>query len=244
MPKMIKKDEGIIISSYENDDTSLIINVLTNQEIMSLRVKGVKKTGSKTLKYTFPLTKISFNYSDGAYKTLTEAFIIDNYNKIKDDIDKYYYAEIILELLNYFKMSIDNYKTLYPFLNKLLDMLKDTNSPRSISYIFMIKFLYLLGLAPLFKNCAKCNKKIDYGYFSTNDAGLLCEEDAKKTYQILDLNNSLMIKKIYYTKINDMDEEFLKQINLDIIEDVMVKYYLKHAEFTSRVRKIKKIITD
>lgn len=237
--KKIEKSEGIIINSSDYGETAVIIRILTPDSVESVIVKGVRKAGSGTLKYTNLLTKLSYNRTQSKLPTLTEAVIIDNYNKIKDDFDRYYEAEIIMELLNNFYIDITDFKILYDFLNTLFDLLKTTSNPRSISLLFMVKFLYLLGVAPLFKSCPKCGKLINSGYFSVRNGGYLCKECYNKYSADLDLDLSILLQKMYVTKINNIDDKFLAEIDKDELENVLISYYCYHLEFNSKVRKIK-----
>ena len=241
--KEILKQTGIVIHNQKYKDTSSLISVLSKNELMTYQVKGVEKAGSGTLKFTQLLTKLSFNYANGSLRTLTDAYIDDNYSDIKLDLNKYNYALIIMEKLNNFYSAISEKELIYDFFNELIEMLKITNYPKEVALIFEVKLLYLLGVSPIFKTCVNCGRVFDIknGVFNFAQGGMICDNCKRRFVANLNGDESTILKKIYVTKIKDVDEEVLLEYSkYSKISEVVDEYYRFHLEFDSKVKKVMK----
>jgi DNA repair protein RecO (recombination protein O) len=198
----IIKNKGIVIKVQDYLENAVLATILTAKGKETLIIRGAKKVNSSTKRFAGVLTNLEFNHTEtNGLSTLTEALVLDNYTSIKDDLIKFNYAIVILEKLNFFSEQITDYETLYNFTSSILDVLKNTNYNNAVNLIFEIKLLYLLGVAPSFNKCPSCGAKAINGALDIRSGGFLCEKCHYLKEVSLNINDSLLFKKIYITKI-------------------------------------------
>lgn len=238
--RKIIKNKGIVIKVQDYLENAVLATILTAKGKETLIIRGAKKVNSSTKRFAGVLTKLEFNHTETkGISTLTEALVLDNYTSIKDDLIKFNYAIVILEKLNFFSEQITDYETLYNFTSSILDVLKNTNYNNAVNLIFEIKLLYLLGVAPSFNKCPSCGGKALNGALDIRSGGFLCEKCHYLKEVSLNINDSLLFKKIYITKINEINEDYLKEFNDHVnINKCINKYYEWHLDFKSRVKEI------
>lgn len=229
--------EGIILKKINYKESSKILYVYTSEGLLSLLVHGANKLSSPFLHTTDNLNLIKGFYSGKGLKTLTEGEIINDYASIKSDLNKVTYVSHIIELLASFAESEYDHLKLYQFVIRLLDKISETTTYIRYIYMFEIKFLYMLGLAPNFKHCVTCNR-VEHLKFSIISGGYCCEDhfpSGEKTYS----DDSIKIlSKLFYHDLNQpldlvINQEIGKEIRL-----ILDEYYLYHLGFQSKSRKI------
>ena len=77
-----KMSKALVIKKTDYQDTSVIINVINEEGIDSLIVKGAKRKNSMTLPLTEVLTLIDYEATSSKFKALKEGVVVDNYNSI------------------------------------------------------------------------------------------------------------------------------------------------------------------
>ena len=99
---MIKKVEGIIVSTVDYKENSKILNILTNEDSLI----GVFARGSKKLKSSISATSsvmtygvFHLNYRKESFPTLIEVDVIDSFHTIRKNFLKTNYAVFLLELV-------------------------------------------------------------------------------------------------------------------------------------------------
>ena len=233
----IIKNKGLIIKVQDYLENAVIATILCLNGKETLIIRGAKKLNTTTRRLANVLTLIEFNQTESkSISTLTEGVVIDNYTVIKDDLLRFNYALVILEKINFFMEQINDFNTLYTFTIDLLNKLKTSLYLNSLVLIFEIKFLYLLGVSPSFKVCPICGKTITNGAFDVKNGGLLCESCQYLKETNLNTKDSKLFKKIYVTKLNEVNEEFLMQFNNHLsINKCVNLYYEWHLDFKSKV---------
>lgn len=233
----IIKNKGLIIKVQDYSENAVLATILTSIGIETLIIRGAKKLNTTTRRLGNLLTLIEYNHTETkGISTLTEGVVLENYTLIKSDLIKYNYSLVILEKIVFFKEQITDYKTLYNFTIELLNRLKSTDYLNAIVLIFEIKILYLLGVAPSFNKCPICGKKAINAALDIKSGGFLCETCHYLKETSLNIDDSNLFKKIYTTKLNDIDDEFLKTINNhSSINKCIKSYYAWHLDFKSKV---------
>jgi DNA repair protein RecO (recombination protein O) len=242
--KKIIKNKGIVIKVQDYLENAVIATILTENGKQSYLIKGAKKINSGTKRFAALLTVLEFNATESTgLSTLTEATIINNNTIIKDDLVRFNYASIILEKLNYFSDQVTDFKLLFEFTLNILNLIEKYDYFTAVTLIFEVKLLYLLGVAPSFNRCPNCGNKAINGALHVESGGFLCEKCHYLKEVTLSRDDSLIFKTIYVTKINQIDEEFLKSFdsNNNII-DCIDYYYEYHLDFKSKVKEIIKKI--
>lgn len=238
--KKIAKNKGIVIKVRDYLENAVLTAIYTESGKGTFLIRGAKKINSSTRKFANILTELEFNATMGnGICVLTEGIIIDNYTNLKEDLNKFYITNIILEKLDYFSEQFVDPNLVYNFVKELLEMLENTDYIFAISMIFEIKLLYLLGVAPSFNRCPLCNKKAINGALLISSGGYICEDCQFARTTSLNIEDSLLFKKIYSTKIKDVTNDFLFEINNNKnIQQIIDDYYEYHLDFTSKVKKV------
>ena len=232
---------GIVLKSMDYQDNAQIIYVLTDKSIESILVRGAKKIESKTRPLAQLITKISGLRTDNPkFSTLTEGVIQNNYIKIKEDIVKTQAVLCIFEKIYSLYPNISFPEKLYEFLENILNIMENTNFPKSLLLLFEVKFWYLLGINPNFTTCVNCGEELENGFLSIDEGGLLCQDCSSLLVCDLNIENSKIIKYLYHIRMNKIDDNFLSLIEVfyEEITQKVDKYYEKHIDFYNKSKEI------
>ncbi|MCR5564635.1 MAG: DNA repair protein RecO [Gammaproteobacteria bacterium] len=138
--------KALVIKKTDYQDTSVIINVINEEGIDSLIVKGAKRKNSMTLPLTEVLTLIDYEATTSKFKALKEGVVADNFNSIKEDLFKFSIASVALDYAFSLKDAVKNEKEFYGLLISFLDELKITDNPELSLFIFEFILTRLLGV--------------------------------------------------------------------------------------------------
>lgn len=138
--------KALVIKKTDYQDTSVIINVINEEGIDSLIVKGAKRKNSMTLPLTEVLTLIDYEATTSKFKALKEGVVEDNFSSIKEDLFKFSIASVALDYAFSLKDAVKNEKEFYGLLISFLDELKITDNPELSLFIFEFILTRLLGV--------------------------------------------------------------------------------------------------
>ncbi|XMB87307.1 DNA repair protein RecO [Mycoplasmatota bacterium WC44] len=234
---MANNYEGIVIRSIDYSDSSKIIYLITESGIESLLVKGARKIKSNLRQLCQSITKISYNKSNSKkLPVLFSGDIEKVYFNTKQDLEKSTYVYHLFEIIYKLSNEID-FPTLYKFLELVLDKINSGEDVELIAFVFELKFLYLLGLNPVFSKCADCDATDVVG-FDVYRGGMVCANH-RTEYTISDRDVILGLYKLYFQDVNqDIDYE----INKRIIRKLLDEYYNFYMNFNSKSREMLKNI--
>ena len=119
-----KMSKALVIKRTDYQESSVIINVVNEEGIDSLIIKGAKRKNSMTLPLTQVLTLIDYEATTSKFKSLKEGVVIDEYKPIKDDLFKLSIASVVLDYAFSLKDAIKNEKEFYNLVLSFLDELK------------------------------------------------------------------------------------------------------------------------
>lgn len=223
--------EGIVLKTIQYSDSSKIIYLLTNNGIESLMAKGARKIKSPIRHLTQTITKISYNKSKSQnLPILLNGDIVDDYNDIKLDLELQTYTAHIMEMVYKLSTEVD-FIRLYDFTSKILDEIRKTKEAEFMSFVFELKFLYLIGIAPRFGKCVECESSERVG-FDVYKGGVVCKEHVSPQ-TIMESSTILSLYKLYYY---DFDQIF--EINNRQVRMVLDQYYEHYLNFKSKTREI------
>lgn len=236
----IIKNKGLIVKVQDYLENAVLATFLTANGKETLIIRGAKKLNTSTRRLGSILTLIEFNHTESkGLSTLTEGIVLNNYTELKDDLIRFNYASVLLEKISFFIEQVTDYETLFNFTIELLEKLVDTKYLNAYNLIFEIKLLYLLGVAPSFNKCPGCGKKTINGALDIKSGGFLCEDCHYLKETSLNIEDSLLFKKIYVTKLSEISDELLREINNhEKINKCVNSYYEWHLDFKSRVKDI------
>ena len=239
---MIKRIEGIIVSTVDYKENSKILNILTKDDGWI----GVFARGSKKIKNN--LNAVSnvmiygvFHLNQTAKKmpNLIEVDVINNYKNIKKDLGKMTYSTYLLELsVQVFRH--DNSNNIYGLLISSLDKINADFDYEIISSILELKLLEYLGIKPVIDRCVNCGNKNDIVTISSYRGGYLCK-NCSGNEQIYNVKTLKLIRMFYYVSIDkisklDISDNIKREINL-FISDYYERYsglYLKTKDFLQK----------
>ena len=239
---MIKKIEGIIISTVDYKESSKILNILTKEEgLIGVFAKNSKKIKSKISATSNIMTYGIFHLNQTSKKMpdLIEVDIIDNFKNIKKDLGKISYATYLLELSSQVYRHEHN-KTIYDTLISSLKKINENYDYKIISNILELKLLEYLGIKPVIDKCVNCNSSENIVTISSYRGGYLCK-NCVNTEPIYNIKTIKLIRMFYYLNIDkitkiEISENIKKEISL-FINDYYDRYsglYLKTKDFIEK----------
>ncbi|MEB2309773.1 MAG: DNA repair protein RecO [Candidatus Brocadiaceae bacterium] len=178
------KTAAIALGRTDYSDSSQIITFYT-RDYGKVRVlaKGFKRSSgrhsSKAIDFLSHYQIFFIKKEHTSLHTLTEAVLQNHYPPIRNDLDKYYRASCVAELINEFTMENDPSEELFDITTETLFGISMDQDPTVRSLVFEIKLLKILGYLPEWKCCVQCKNRIRQTTmvrFSVKEGGALCKE--------------------------------------------------------------------
>lgn len=176
---IIHKTRAIVLKTRDWKESSYIASLYTKDfgNIHAV-AKGVKRLRAKydSRLMPFSLNEIIFYESRGKeLHTLSEIDLIDNFDKIRKDLDRIAYASYFCELVREVAPIHQANKELFELLYRSLKLLDEGEGFEKIARVFEVKLLSLCGLMPLLDSCVNCGGNIAKGArFSFHLGGIVC----------------------------------------------------------------------
>ena len=211
------KLEGIVVSSTDYKETSKIVNLYTNNGMISVIAKGAMNPKKGMLGFITTGNIVSFVTTDSNVKSLMEYSLISSSFDINNSIDTIKAFGVIIDIIKEIPEDIDHERT-YEFIKKTLLSLGDINVNKLLC-IFLIKMLYIFGIAPNLKTCVRCNKK-NIVSFNVNAGGALCSDCS-----VSDIDYLKLWIEYYYDKkeFSEFSDSYIDKLLNDVKE-----YYAYH----------------
>ena len=224
---MIKKIEGIIVSTVDYGENSKILNVLTKEDgIIGLYAKGCKRPKSLIAATSNVLTYGIFHFNE------------KNEN-LKQNFSKISYALYITELASkVYKHSSNN--SIYSLLITALKKIDAGLDGEVVCDIVELKLLDDLGIKPVIDRCVNCGKKNDIVTLSSYKGGYLCKNCANGE-KIFNIKTLKLVKMFYYLDLEkvtklEISDNIKRELSL-FINDYYDRYsglYLKTKNFIDK----------
>jgi len=233
----LDKLEGLIIKQISFKESSKIVYLYTPSGQVSILVHGAKKYSSPFLRLTENLTLIRCFVTGSGLKTMTEGEIVRDYADIKSDLEKMTYVSHLTELLMAFSESEYDHKKIYEFFVKILNHIETSKAYIRFVYMFELKYLYMLGVAPNFKQCVDCTRTDDL-HFSIKNGGYACPDHVITGEKTIPETTMSVIKQLYYHDLKlPLELKIDQQTGMEI-RRFLDEYYVYHLSFQSKSRKI------
>ena len=177
------------MGKYDSGEADRIFTIFTKDfGKLNLLARAERKITSKLRAglEVFYLSEVEF-IQGKAYKTLTDAILINNFKNLKSNLKKLATAYKISETLDGLVKGQEPDKKIWQLLQETFDKLDNPrilDSKYQILYhYFLWNLLLILGYELEIHNCVLCEKKITPKdiFFSPKEGGLLCGQCAKKT---------------------------------------------------------------
>lgn len=214
------KLEGIILSETDYKETSKIVNLYTPIGKIGVKALGSKRIKNGLLGFTNTGNTVEFVATDSSLPTLEEYTIKDSLYTRFDDIKTAKALGVIIRIINDLPPDTDH-KRLYPFVKNVIESLGKFNNDKIIS-VFLIKILYVFGIAPNLKSCVRCGCQNDLS-FIPELGGAICKIHGNGDIESLNIWNE------YYYNKKKLEE--YSDTNFDLLLNEIKIYYSYHLGF-------------
>ncbi len=228
----LKKTDGIILRVQTEGETSKLCTVYTrNDGKVRLVAKGARKPLSKLASAIDTANLIELVYyhkPERQVHYITQATIIDQFQNIKRELDKFRLISCILELTDLLTPIGDENRKIFNLLLRTIRTIEN-NPERLILSAYALKLLALQGFKPELGRCVECGKGIVEDIpvrFSFERGGIvcyLCEEKIgeKSMYELRpDLRN--IVDRLIKARL-----ESVKSIRLSLEQYSLVCGFVK-----------------
>ncbi|MDD3628916.1 MAG: DNA repair protein RecO [Actinomycetota bacterium] len=242
------KAKAIILKTYKLGESDKIVRMYSAEgDVISAVAKGARKINSKFGGRLELFNLVEMEVTKGRnLDIITQAEILKSFKNIASDFYKFIFCEIISKIV--LKTQVPGgdsspllFKLIYVCFNEINNAAQeDIQALEKIMCFFEIKFLRIIGLMPLLKNCSKCNKQLEnlYSfagnkiYFSVRYGGVLCNNCANSlpVKEILNVSDYRFLYDLFNLKIEDFREIEVNAFTLKKIYKLIEDYILYHTE--------------
>ncbi|HHT9111605.1 MAG TPA: DNA repair protein RecO [Candidatus Brocadiaceae bacterium] len=232
----ILKTEAISLGRIDYSDSSQIITFYTRDygKIRTI-AKGFKRTSGKSGSKAIDLLTwyhILFIKKEHTHLyTLTEATVHDNYPMLRNNLDKFYKASCMAELIGEFTEESDPSEQLFDNFINALTGISGSNDAILWLLTFEIKMLSNLGYLPEWECCVNCKTgihKILHVYFSAREGGILCGmcQGKLRSGIMIPAGAVLIAGRLLNIQTQRLDRVKI-QLSICVEIEKMLRYYIK-----------------
>lgn len=242
---MLKKIRGIVVSEVPYKDSSKVLNILCEEGVIGIVSKGCKRINSplRVISNKLTLGEYVIYYNESKLSTLKEGSVIDNFNNIKNDLNKISHATYITDLVNQvMKQNAD--PTVFSLYVSALKKIDEGINETVVMNILEIKLLDYLGVGINLNGCAKCGSTREIVTIDPDVGGYICK-NCYTNETIYDERVRKMLRMYYLVEIDSIKELKIKDYVIDSINKFLSVYYdrytglyIRSKEFLDRNIKI------
>lgn len=218
---MISKT-GLIISSTKYKDFDAIINVLFEDNLDSILIRGAYRKNNANFSFTNTMLLANleiYKGKVGGYK-LKNGKILNSYQNIYSN----YYSIVVLNLINEVlrKCLIDiEFNKIYKLTLTTLKGLDEFKNPDKCLCFFLLKLTKLLGAQLNLDECVRSKEKNNLCAISFIDGGAISVDMVNDEDMAVDITTMNILKNIYkndsFKEFNGLSDEYIKKIIIGII---------------------------
>lgn len=239
----IIKTEAIVLSKLNYGDTSLIISLFSESHgKLSAIIKGGRNPKSKMGSIADPLNHLEiifYKKDTREIQFVSNAALISNHTKIKENLEKSSYSLAIIELIK--KLTVDNETNvkLFKGVIKIFKLIEDEKEIPGILFgRFFIFFLSELGYELPTENCAICENKLNKARITVSyEQGFLCSDCSNEPNTNF-LANAELLNYFFCLKNNISD----KNMSLDLVNKAnlfLERYTKSHIPDFAGIKSLK-----
>ena len=242
---MLKKIRGIVVSEVPYKDSSKVLNILCEEGVIGVVSKGCKRINSplRVISNKLTLGEYVIYYNESKLSTLKEGSVIDNFNNIKNDLNKISHATYITDLVNQV-MKQNAEPTVFSLYISALKKIDEGINETVVMNILEIKLLDYLGVGINLNGCAKCGSTREIVTIDPDVGGYICK-NCYTNEIIYDERVRKMLRMYYLVEIDSIKELKIKDYVIDSINKFLSVYYdrytglyIRSKEFLDRNIKI------
>ncbi len=179
--KEAKKVKAVVTRAVAYGESDMILTLVSLEEgRLTATAKGCLKPKAK-LRYAaqpFNFGEYMLASGKGGRYIVAECAQIDAFSPVTEDIEKYYAAAFVLEVLD--KLSREAQPRLFAAaVNTLKDLAYSDCPSQDAVRDFLLGCLYINGSLPDFSHCAACRCDLSGGAAYSVADGILCEDCAR-----------------------------------------------------------------
>lgn len=226
--------EGFIFKKEDIGEADRIYSIYTRDfgkiEILG---KGIRKISAKlrSAMELFSFSKVEFIKGKKG-KRLTDAFLIERFSNIRNDLKRLKIAFKISKLLDSLIKGEEKDERILELIletfYKLNDYFFPENLKKTIFYYFFWNILNLLGYGPQVDICILCQRKVKTppSFFSFKEKGFLCSNCGKKEKKEVKIErDSVKLIKIFLNRdLGILERIRIKKKILSDLKDFSEKY--------------------
>ena len=225
------RTQGFVLRKTDLREADQVFTIYT-KDFGKLKIlgKAVRKIKSKLRSGAdlFYLSELEF-IQGKAYKTLTDAIIINKFEKIRKDLEKLEIANQITEILDNLIDGEEPDQQIWDLLVEVVKKLENYSLLVTgywlLYHYFLWNLLLILGYQTDLYNCVACQKKLSPSklYFSPDQGGILCSDCSDRAEQKIEISPNvikilrILLKKDWNTllrlKIQDSEKKDLESIS-------------------------------
>lgn len=216
------KVKGIVLGGTNVKEKDKLVKLYTLEKgLITVTMKGVRgdKAKLKAAKEIFSLG--DFILEEGKnYSIVTSVDIIDNFSYLSNNIDKYYEACAVLDIVG--KIATEpNLSLFIEIIQALKTLCYDDVKKFNVIDKFLLSVFNAMGYSFLTDTCSSCGAKLGAKYINLEVGEIVCPSCKKTT--------SLPISDACFNAIkilNNTEYEKLQTINFSILINNQVHYIL------------------
>ncbi|OGZ19216.1 MAG: DNA repair protein RecO [Candidatus Nealsonbacteria bacterium RBG_13_38_11] len=229
------RTQGFILKKSDVGEADRLFAVFTKDfgklELLARAERKIKSKLRSGLEL-FYLSEIEF-IQGKAYKTLTDAILIESFGNLRKSLKAVAIASKIAEISDSLLRGQEPDEKLWQLFRETFKILNDqkikTETRNLVYHYFLWNFLSLLGYQLDFYRCASCQKKLvpEKIYFSFKKGGLVCS-GCGKTENLenpISLNAIKLIRILLEKNLSALSRLKVEKSDLDSLKEISNYYF-------------------
>ena len=179
------KCHGILIRTFNFSEADKIASFYTDEGKLRLIARGARKPRSRFASALEPLNYgqvVYFERSNSDLHSLSSFDVINRFERIKGDLDRFSSASMAAELVDIVSVEGMPDRDGFRLFTEYLSLVEGSGEPDLVTYAFALKFLSHSGFRPQLERCVSCLSPIKGSpWFSALSGGVLCASCAAKS---------------------------------------------------------------
>jgi DNA repair protein RecO (recombination protein O) len=178
MPEAVKTT-AIVLGHIRYGESDLIVTFLTETHgLVKAIAKGALRSRRRFPGGFEPFTTLELGLKvsgHGGLARVESADVVAAHYGIREDLDRITAGACMLEIVSLVESAGAESGEAFHLLGEGLRLLEVSDNPRSLSAVFIIKYLDLSGFGPPISSCSRCGRPLrDVGAFYAGGTGLTC----------------------------------------------------------------------
>ena len=226
---MLKQIKGYVIHTTDYQDSSRILNILTDEGIIGVISKGCKnvKSSLRLISQKLIYGEFVIYYKESGLSTLKEGTILNDFSNIKKDLTRFSFYSYITELTSQV-MKQNNNKKIYDLFNQVVLKIEEGVNPKVMSNILELRLLDYLGVPLNLTSCVKCGSVKNILTVNIDEGGFICK-NCYNNEIIYDLKVIKLLRNYYLVDINTITNIKITNELIEFVNHIISDYYDRYT---------------